>query len=173
MPHWKNAFPLDLAEESHFARREFVRFLALVSAGFTAGIGYLAWRRRPLEGAPAGESAGDVERRICDVGEIRPGGSRLFTYRDAQDRCILLRTPKGDLKAYRQACTHLGCAVRWDGRRLECPCHHGYFEAERGFPVQGPPTRPLSALLVEEREGGVWVAGELPKPTASGEGGRS
>lgn len=173
MIHWKKAFPIDLSEESHFARREFVRFLALVSAGFTAGIGYLALRKRPLEGAPKDDASGVVEQRICDSSEVTPGNSRLFIYRDAQDRCVLVRIPNGELKAYRQTCTHLGCAVRWDGQRLECPCHNGYFEVERGFPVQGPPTRPLSALRVEEREGGVWVLGELPKPTSAMEGGRS
>ena len=52
MAHWKDAFPIDLAEESRHSRREFARFLALVSAGFTAGIGYLWARRTPLEGAP-------------------------------------------------------------------------------------------------------------------------
>lgn len=165
MPHWKKAFPIDLAEEAHFGRREFVRFLALVSAGFTTGIGYLAVRKRPLEGAPDHAEGPASPLRVCDTAEVSPGNSRLFTYRDDQDRCILVRTPKGELKAYRQACTHLGCAVRWDGRRLECPCHHGYFEVERGFPVQGPPQRPLSALQVEDRDGGVWILGDLPKPT--------
>lgn len=173
MSLWKKAFPLDLAEESHFARREFVRFLALVSAGFTAGIGFLALRKRPLEGAPRPESPGAEALRVCEAVEIPPGHSRLFVFRDAQDRCILVRTPQGELKAYRQTCTHLGCSVRWDGRRLECPCHHGFFEVERGFPVQGPPTRPLSALRVEEREGSIWITGELPKPTAGAEGGRA
>ncbi len=167
MPHWKKAFPLDLAEEAHFGRREFVRFLAVVSAGFTAGIGYLAIRKRPLEGAPnqAHKNLGPL--RICETGDVSPGNSRLFTYRDEQDRCILVRTTNGELRAYRQTCTHLGCSVRWDGRRLECPCHQGYFEIERGFPVQGPPTRPLSALRVEEKAGGIWITGELPKPTVA------
>lgn len=164
MPHWKKAFPLDLAEEAHFGRREFVRFLALVSAGFTAGIGYLGLRKKPLEGAPDSHHGSAAPLRVCATVEMAPGMSRLFTYRDAQDRCILIRTPNGALRAYRQSCTHLGCSVRWDGARLECPCHHGYFEAERGFPVQGPPTRALSALKVEEREGGIWITGDLAKP---------
>ena len=39
MPGWKDLFPVDLAEEGRLSRREFARFLALVSAGFTGGIG--------------------------------------------------------------------------------------------------------------------------------------
>ena len=165
MSRWKRNFPVDLADEGSLSRREFARFLALVSAGFTAGIGYLWGRKKPLEGAP--ESDG-LERAV-DLGpaeSLRPGESRLFTFRDADDRCILLRTPMGEVRAYRQTCTHLGCAVRYDGKRLECPCHHGFFECGQGFPVQGPPTRPLSAIALEQRpDGRLWAVGDLPKPS--------
>jgi len=165
MPLWKKAFPVDLADEGNFSRREFARFLALVSAGFTAGIAYLNLRKQPLEGAPEAGLGETPALRVCPIEDLRAGQSRLFTFRDAQDRCILLRTLDGQLRAYRQTCTHLGCAVRWDGTRLECPCHLGYFEPERGFPVQGPPTRPLSGLAVEPRaDGWLWVLGDLPKP---------
>lgn len=165
MALWKTAFPVDLAEEGNFSRREFARFLALVSAGFTAGIAYLNLRKRPLEGAPEGRLGETPALRVCPIDDLKVGQSRLFTFRDEHDRCILLRTQEGQLRAYRQTCTHLGCAVRWDGARLECPCHLGYFEPERGFPVQGPPTRPLSALAVEVRgDGWLWVLGDLPKP---------
>lgn len=169
MAHWKDAFPIDLAEESRHSRREFARFLALVSAGFTAGIGYLWARRRPLEGAPEAEAGHDHAVAVCRAGELLPGQSRLFAFRDAHDKCILVRTPLGTLRAYRQTCTHLGCAVRWDGARLECPCHVGFFDVEQGFPVQGPPSRPLGGIAVEVRADGlVWALGDLPKPTAPG-----
>lgn len=170
MTHWKSSFPVDLADESRHSRREFARFLALVSTGFTAGIGYLWARRRPLEGAPeAGDQAGHAPAvAVCAAADLAPGQSRLFTFRDAQDKCILVRTPAGALRAYRQACTHLGCAVRWDGARLECPCHVGFFEIDQGFPVQGPPTRPLGGIALEVRDGVVWAVGDLPKPTAPG-----
>ena len=167
MAGWKSLFPVDLAEESRLSRREFARFLALVSAGFTGGIAYLGLRKKPLDGAP-GAAAGPQELRICRAEEVGPGNSFLFTYRDAQDRCVLVHTPAGQWRAYRQTCTHLGCAVRWDGRGLQCPCHNGTFEVDRGFPVQGPPTRPLSGLRVDVKDGEVWVRGDLPKP---GEGG--
>ncbi|BDU73122.1 QcrA and Rieske domain-containing protein [Mesoterricola silvestris] len=161
MPGWKSLFPVDLAEEGRLSRREFARFLALVSAGFTGGIGYLALRKKPLDGAPADST---MEVKVCRAGDVAPGNSFLFTYRDPQDRCILVRTPGDQWRAYRQTCTHLGCAVRWDGRGLECPCHNGRFEVEQGFPTAGPPTRPLSRLRVEERDGDIWVVGDLPKP---------
>jgi Rieske Fe-S protein len=162
MPGWKTLFPVDLAEEGRLSRREFGRFMALVAAGFTAGIAWLELRRKPLDGAPG---AAPSEMKVCRAQDLAPGNSFLFTYRDAQDRCVLIHTAKGEWRAYRQSCTHLGCAVRWDGRGLQCPCHNGYFEVEQGFPTQGPPTRPLSRLDLELRaDGWVWIRGDLPKP---------
>ncbi len=165
MFRWKRSFPVDLADESRFSRREFARFLALVSAGFTTGLGYLWLRKKPLEGAP--EPGGtEMPVPLGTAAALLPGQSRLFTFRDAQDRCILLRTPMGELRAFRQTCTHLGCAVRFKGERLECPCHEGFFEVNQGFPVQGPPTRPLSGIALEVRpDGTLWAVGDLPKPT--------
>jgi Rieske Fe-S protein len=160
---WKTLFPVDLADEGRLSRREFSRFLALVAAGFTTGIGYLCLRRRPLDGAPEATAA-PAQVKVCRAVELSPGNSFLFTYRNPQDRCILIHTAKGEWRAYRQTCTHLGCAVRWDGRGLQCPCHNGYFEAEQGFPTQGPPTRPLSRLAVELREDGwIWIRGDMPR----------
>ena len=167
MAKWRKAFPVDLADESSISRREFARFLALVSAGFTAGIGYLWARRKPLEGAP--EPKGEPEPAVAlgRASDLAPGQSKLFTFRDADDRCILLRTVEGELKAYRQTCTHLGCAVRFKGGQLECPCHNGYFECGHGLPVQGPPSRPLSGIALEVRnDGSLWAVGDLPKPAA-------
>ena len=165
MAKWRKAFPVDLADESFISRREFARFLALVSAGFTAGIGYLWLRKKPLDGAPEPQGMSETAVDLGPAGALKPGQSRLFTYRDKDDRCILLRTAEGDMRAYRQTCTHLGCAVRFNGGQLECPCHNGFFECGHGFPVQGPPTRPLSAIALETRpDGTLWAVGDLPKP---------
>lgn len=165
MAKWRKAFPVDLADESFISRREFARFLALVSAGFTAGIGYLWGRKKPLDGAPAPLGTSEVAVDLGPADAILPGQSKLFTFRDKDDRCIVLRTAAGDLKAYRQTCTHLGCAVRYNGSQLECPCHNGFFECGHGFPTQGPPTRPLSGIALDLKpDGTLWAVGDLPKP---------
>ena len=175
MAWWRRAFPLEIAEEGHFSRREFARFLALVSAGFTTGIGFLWLRKTPLQGAAnpePGPSGTPVALGLA--ADLKPGESRLFKFRDAHDACILLRTPEGELRAYRQTCTHLGCAVRYAKGLLECPCHLGFFEPERGFPVQGPPSRPLSAIELEVRpDGTLWAVGDLAKPTLENLGRRA
>ena len=164
MAFWRRSFPVDLAEEGRFSRREFARFLALVSAGFTAGLAWLWLRKTPLAGPPAPAGAGPVPLGLA--ADLRPSQSRLFAFRGPQDRCIVLRTPLGELRAYRQACTHLGCAVRFRNDELQCPCHEGVFEIEHGFPIQGPPTRPLSRVALEVRaDGTLWAVGDLPAPT--------
>lgn len=47
-------------------------------------------------------------------------------------------------------CTHKGCIVNWDEKRLTltCPCHAGLFDAN-GNVLAGPPRRPLPHLHVE------------------------
>ena len=39
-------------------------------------------------------------------------------------------------------CTHLGCAVAWEGNEFVCPCHGGRYGAD-GAVIAGPPPRPL------------------------------
>src|SRR5918994_391750 len=50
-------------------------------------------------------------------------------------------------------CTHLSCAVFYvaGARRLECPCHEGYFAVEDGSVLQGPPPRPLPRVILRRR----------------------
>jgi Rieske Fe-S protein len=46
-----------------------------------------------------------------------------------------------------------------DGRRLECPCHEGYFSMDDGRVLQGPPPRPLPRIRLEERAGELHAVG--------------
>ncbi|WP_447385159.1 QcrA and Rieske domain-containing protein, partial [Streptococcus pseudopneumoniae] len=44
-------------------------------------------------------------------------------------------------------------------RRLECPCHEGYFSIEDGHVVQGPPPRPLPQVTLEVQDGNLVATG--------------
>lgn len=55
-------------------------------------------------------------------------------------------------------CTHLGCAVQWNGaeNQFQCPCHGGRF-APDGSVAGGPPPKPLRRLNAQVRDGNVVV----------------
>jgi Rieske Fe-S protein len=86
----------------------------------------------------------------------------LFRYPTEFDPAILVRLPGGDLRAFSQKCTHLGCVVTWSRatEQMLCPCHDGVFDARSGLVLAGPPQRPLVRIAVEERpDGMVWALG--------------
>ena len=66
---------------------------------------------------------------------------------------------KGDkLTAINASCTHLGCALAWDGEadRIRCNCHGGVFTAE-GVPISGPPPKNQAPLPVKVEDGQIIV----------------
>jgi Rieske Fe-S protein len=144
------------AEDAYVLRRQFTKFLVLTSFGMAAGNGWI-WVRALLAG-PRPEYPEAVIARAADVA---PGAVKLFSYPTGADPCILVRLPDGRLAAFSQKCTHLSCAVYYaaERHRLECPCHEGYFSAETGRVLQGPPPRPLPRVRVEERDGLIVATG--------------
>ncbi|MFO7561744.1 MAG: ubiquinol-cytochrome c reductase iron-sulfur subunit [Enhygromyxa sp.] len=62
----------------------------------------------------------------------------------------------GELHAFSSVCPHLGCAVDYSAEigKFKCPCHRSAFALD-GTPEEGPAPRPLDALAIEPREGGL------------------
>jgi len=156
VPKWRADFPFTAEGEDEVTRREFARYLVLASAGFAAGsVAVAAWTSlRPINrGAP---------RPLVAASAIREGGALLFRYPTDRDPAILVRMPGGELRAFSQQCTHLGCVVYWDQDRQQmlCPCHEGVFDGRTGGVVSGPPQRPLGRIDVELRaDGMIWALG--------------
>ncbi len=93
---------------------------------------------------------------------LMPGSSMYFNYPRRTDPAILVRSQAGEYYAFGQKCSHLGCSVYFDRNRrcLQCPCHKGAFDAQTGFVLNGPPTRPLDQVMLQMRAGGaVWAVG--------------
>ncbi|HET9130935.1 MAG TPA: Rieske (2Fe-2S) protein [Terriglobia bacterium] len=161
---WKQDFPVPSAEDSYATRREFTKFLGLTSFAFLAGT-FVAAARKLWKQATSSQSEAIA---VATLEEIPAGGSKLFRYPSADDPCILLRLAPDKFVAFNQNCTHLNCPVHFDTEtyQLACPCHHGFFNAEDGKAVAGPPRRSLAALAVTVRDGQVWVQNSKGNETA-------
>ena len=155
-PKWRQDFPVDTAHGDHVGRREFAKFLVLTSGAMTAGQAYLIGRSMV-------EQAGRPydQQRIARDDEVAVGEVIRFDYPEPGDPCLLARLDDGQLVAFGQKCTHLACAVIPDlaNRQLVCPCHRGFFDAESGQPLAGPPRRPLPRILLEIRDGVIFATG--------------
>ncbi|MBI3879947.1 MAG: Rieske (2Fe-2S) protein [Verrucomicrobia bacterium] len=150
-PHWKTNFPVRQSEEHEVSRRQFCQFACGSAAAF--GAGWIV--KQKLFSAPVATEP----KLVARLGEIEIGGSRLFQYPTADHPCILVRLGESEFAAYSQSCTHLMCPVhyRHETRQLVCPCHEGFFSAEDGRVLAGPPPRALPRYPVEVRNGEIWI----------------
>ena len=155
IPNWKSDFPIREEESTHVSRREFAKFLCLLSGGLAMGnagivIKSFAFPSKSLEG----------EHLICTAGEVPVGAMKQFAVKGRLEvPYILIHLEENVWRAFEQKCTHLSCAVRYrqDIKKIECPCHHGYFDPSTGRVLQGPPPRPLPQLEVVLRNSEVFV----------------
>lgn len=147
VPLWRDEFSVHAAEERYVSRRQFGKFLVLTSLGMFAGNLWILVRSW-MRGQPAW-----LPRVVARASEVPVGGVKLFTYPGPHDPCILVRPDAETFAAFSQKCTHLSCAVYYEAsrRRLECPCHEGYFSVKDGSVLQGPPPRPLPRVVLERR----------------------
>jgi Rieske Fe-S protein len=148
-------FPISIEEDSYVTRREFTKFLGMTSLAFFVGT-FIAAGRKLWKRATASDASAVC---VTTTDEVSVGGYKLFRYPTENDPCILLRLAPEKFVAFNQNCTHLACPVFFDAavNQLACPCHKGFFSAEDGRVLAGPPKRPLEKLEVSVREGRVWV----------------
>src|SRR4030095_10557855 len=81
-PAWRQDFPIDWPQDRYVERRDFVKFLVLISGAFVAGQFWIAtqnwWRRRGGQ---------DDIRRVASVNDIAVGGTMVFRYPGEHDPC--------------------------------------------------------------------------------------
>lgn len=157
-PSWKADFPIESKRATHVSRREFAKFLGLLSGAFALSNGFIvikamAFPSEKLEG----------EHFVANVDEVPVGEMVQFEIHGEKTiPYILIHLEEDEWRAFEQKCTHLTCAVRYSKteNKIECPCHNGWFSADTGAVLQGPPPRPLPQLEVVVREGRVYVREE-------------
>jgi nitrite reductase/ring-hydroxylating ferredoxin subunit len=163
LTRWKQDFPIFNAEDSYVTRREFTKFLGLTSLAFLAGTLAAAGRKLVQRTFSREDSA----VAVAGINDIPVGGHKLFRYPTEHDPCILVRLSEDKFAAFDQRCTHLSCPVLFDAtsKQLACPCHQGFFSAEDGRPLAGPPKRALRQFTVTTENAQV-VVGQILKQAA-------
>lgn len=142
--------------ENDLSRRKFLGLVATVPAVVAAGVPLAA-----LGGAMGAPKAlTPPPPRMAVAKESDVGDKPLDFVYDGFPAVLFKRD--GKYKAFSKVCTHLGCIVSWDEKKLqfECPCHGGIFD-EDGKVLHGPPPTPLAELTAWVEEGVILVQMEV------------
>lgn len=170
--------PSESSPPSHDAaapRRSFLTKATAIVAGGLAGLAPLATgvmffldpilKRRKSTGGAAGFL------RAASVSELPTSGApeRFVLRADIHDAWTLYRNrvlgsvylrlmPNGQVIAFNDTCTHLGCKVDYQAsnKRFFCPCHQSAFDLDGKKQNQTPP-RDMDSLEVVIRGGEVFV----------------
>jgi Rieske Fe-S protein len=137
------------------SRRDFLKYI--LSGGILALIAsilypIIAYLKPPAqkEVEVSAVNAGKVEDIEKDTGRILKFGSKPV---------ILIRTAKGDLRAFSAVCTHLDCTVQYrkDMGVIWCACHNGKYDLN-GHNISGPPPRPLEEFRVIVQRDEIFIS---------------
>lgn len=154
--NWKKDFPIRKEEASMISRRDFARFLTVISGGLVFGNGLVA------ANAFIKSDKEEVKEKefVCTKSDIPVGGTKSFTLKGDTVPYILIHTEENEFYSYEQKCTHLSCAVYYKPKsgKIECPCHNGYFDVKTGNVLEGPPPRPLKKLTVTVEGENIYVS---------------
>jgi nitrite reductase/ring-hydroxylating ferredoxin subunit len=156
---WRKEFPYPWDEDDVVTRRDTLRFLVAGTGALFLGTGVLAI----LGHLPAGPNVRAVP--VAKVGELAENAWKVFDFPDRYAQGILINLPGKGLVAYSDVCTHLSCAVIYegDGKHLHCPCHNGLFDAVTGNVLAGPPTRPLPLIELAIHDGTIYAVKVVPR----------
>lgn len=135
-------------------RRDFLNLLK--GTGAVIGVGAVATPVVAYFYPPKLEEMPSEPVLICPEDELPVGESKTVKF--GRYPAIVVHLASG-LKAYSAVCTHFACIVKWNPgeKRLDCPCHDGFFSAEDGSVIAGPPPSPLIVLETEILDGKIYV----------------
>lgn len=161
LPKWREDFPVEQEFDDYITRRDFVRFLGLVSAGMVVGNAGIVIKSLAETEGPFPEMA------IPDSERLEPGQWLVYHYPDKRTPAILIRRENGDYISFHQKCPHLLCPVTYhpseDGREetIRCHCHNGQFDINTGQGIKGPPRefRPLRQVVLRFGEERIYAVG--------------
>jgi len=144
-------------ETEGITRREFLANLLVAATFVGAGVGILNAVVRYL--IPPKQAIGGTSDtiEIAAAAEIPDGGYKGFVYNSVP--CAVINVG-GKFRAFSRVCTHLQCAIVWEGssKTFVCPCHAAVFDAN-GKVVSGPAPKPLPEVKISVDGGKIYAGG--------------
>src|SRR3989338_2084045 len=153
---WREDFPVDEVKEHFVERREFTKFLLLISGSLVIGQVYIGFQnifRKSAQLPPV--------RKIATIDSLKVNDFITFLYPGKEDTCILVRLNQSKFVAFSNKCTHLMCPVipKMEEKKFYCPCHAGYFDLATGNALSGPPPRGLARVKLKFLGGDIYAEG--------------
>lgn len=151
-------------EKDNLSRRQFVT-MAGVGAGVAvvtaAGVAVSRFLNKSTAGSAAATASGSQVTTdaataaqngvVAKAASVPINNAVTFPLSHQQNPGILIHLPDNRFVAYDSTCTHEQCEVHYNvqDHLLVCPCHDAIFDpAKNGAVVQGPATKPLTAIKV-------------------------
>jgi Rieske Fe-S protein len=156
---WRSEFPYPWSEDEVVTRRDTLRFLLAGSGALFLATGVLTI----VGNLPSGAQVKAMP--VARVGDLAENAWKVFDFPDQYAQGILINLPGKGLVAYSDVCTHLSCAVTYQGasKQLYCPCHEGFFDAATGHVLAWPPTRPLPLIELALQDGIIYAVKVVPR----------
>lgn len=158
-PKWAEDFSIETKDEQQISRRDFIRYLSLVSFGLFSGTSGVLLKT--FLDQKAGDPVVTKGVKIIDKADLDIGESYAFKIPGTDYPGILVRLSEDNFVAYGQKCSHLQAPVMWKEKehKFHCPCHKGAFSAETGDVLYGPPERALPKLKLAVTKDAVFFDG--------------
>jgi nitrite reductase/ring-hydroxylating ferredoxin subunit len=147
--------------DKNFVAAEMIGWVSRRGFNKLLTLGALATAAGALPVAMDGCSKSYPEIVIAHAGEIPVGGSKVFSYPEDINPCLLLRPDENTYVAYSRICTHTSCPVHYrpEENRIICPCHGGIYSVADGSVLAGPPPRPLPRITLVQRRTEIVAVG--------------
>ena len=96
------------------------------------------------------------------LGNVTELGEQDFWVRTFNgDDILVKRNQTGQPECFSLVCSHKQCTVKWrtQEKQFVCPCHKGRYD-QNGNVLSGKPTKALTKLRIEDRNGILIVLNE-------------
>ncbi len=155
-----------MSEEEHckikpeeVTRRDFLKTATMWTAASSLGLALLGSLKFPK---PA--LFPDIPKtfKIGKASDFPVGTEKVF-----KEKSVVVQSHRDGLCAISLICTHLGCIVKAERKKFDCPCHGTKFDDE-GRVVYGPAPKPLEWLKISQLPDGkleVNIAKSVPLGT--------